>query len=65
MEEPGQAKRSQDVEEADHAKLTEITEEIRGPKMSSQKVFPFYEAFIHIYKNKKVPGEIGDGSGWP
>lgn len=25
----------------------------------------FYEAVIHIYKNKKVPGEIGDGPGWP
>lgn len=38
VEEPGQAKRSQDVEEADHGKLTATTEEIRGPKTSSQKV---------------------------
>lgn len=38
VEEPGQAKRSQDVEEADHAKLTETTAETRGPKTSSQKV---------------------------
>lgn len=30
------------------------------------KVFHrFYEAVIHVYKNKKVPGEIGDGPGWP